>query len=574
MIEKHASVTDRLRQRLNEIYGPAGEAWAPRFAQLIAAAPPVRQRAAPQWDQRDVALITYGDHVRAPGQPPLRALHQFLLRHRFDEMFNILHLLPFFPHSSDDGFSVVDYQAVDPALGDWDDVRALGRSFGLMFDLVLNHVSQHSRWFQDYLLGREPYVRYFHEVDPGTDLSAVTRPRSLPLLSEFQTRRGRRHVWTTFSADQVDLNFAEPEVLRAMAEVLLQYVQQGARIIRLDAIAYLWKQIGTSCIHLPQTHAVVKFLRELLAGTAPEVLLLTETNVPHAENVRYFGDGDEAHLVYQFSLPPLVLDAWLNEDARPLVRWLAELASAPPGATFLNFTASHDGIGVRPLEGLVPVERFVGLADTIRARGGMISTRHGPDGRDLPYELNVTYFDAVTEPGSRDTNLQVRRYLGTQALMLALRGIPAVYFSSLFGTGNDVAGAQQSGQPRRINRRKFSSDELNTALERPESREARVLAGYRRLLAVRRAEPAFHPDAPQQVWPEVPAWLIAVLRSSLDGRQRILALANVSGQEQSWEIPAEIAFRPARELIRGCPWPQAARVQLAPYETVWLASTT
>ena len=314
----------------------------------------------------------------------------------------------------------------------------------------------------------------------------MTRPRSLPLLSEFETSRGRRHVWTTFSADQVDLNFAEPEVLREMTEVLLQYVQQGARIIRLDAIAYLWKQIGTSCIHLPQTHAVVKFLRELLAGTAPDVLLLTETNVPHAENISYFGDGDEAHLVYQFSLPPLVLDAWLNEDARPLVRWLAELAPAPPGATFLNFTASHDGIGVRPLEGLVPVERFLRLADTIRARGGMISTRHGPDGRDLPYELNVTYFDAVTEPGSRDTDLQVRRYLGTQALMLALRGIPAVYFSSLFGAGNDVAGAQQSGQARRINRRKFSSDELNTALERPESREARVLAGYRRLLAVRR----------------------------------------------------------------------------------------
>jgi sucrose phosphorylase len=405
-------------------------------------------------------------------------------------------------------------------------------------------------------------------------LSAVTRPRSLPLLSEFPTRRGPRHVWTTFSADQVDLNFAEPEVLRAMTEVLLQYVQQGARIIRLDAIAYLWKQIGTSCIHLPQTHAVVKFLRELLAGTAPGVLLLTETNVPHAENISYFGDGDEAHLVYQFSLPPLVLDAWLNEDARPLVRWLAELAPAPPGATFLNFTASHDGIGVRPLEGLVPVERFLRLADTIRARGGMISTRHGPDGRDLPYELNVTYFDAVTEPGSRDTDLQVRRYLGTQALMLALRGIPAVYFSSLFGAGNDVAGAQQSGQARRINRRKFSSDELNTALGRPESREARVLAGYRRLLAVRRAQPAFHPDADQQVWPDVPAWLVAVLRTSLDGRQRLLTLVNVSGQEQSWEIPADLGFHPAQELISGRSWPQAAGVQFGPYETVWLASTT
>ncbi len=573
-MELHAPITDRFRQRLTEIYGPDGTAWASRFAELIAAAPSARQPAAPPWDERDAVLITYGDHVRAQGQPPLHALREFLLRHRCDEMFNVVHLLPFFPHSSDDGFSVIDYRTVDPELGGWDDVRELRRSFGLMFDLVLNHVSRHSRWFQEYLLGREPYVRYFHEVDPGTDLSAVTRPRSLPLLTEFETARGPRHVWTTFSADQVDLNFAEPQVLLEMAAVLLQYVQQGARIIRLDAIAYLWKQIGTACIHLPRTHAVVQFLRELLAWAAPEVLLLTETNVPHAENVSYFGAGDEAHMVYQFSLPPLVLDAWLNEDARPLVHWLAELVPAPPGAAFLNFTASHDGIGVRPLEGLVPVERFLGLADTIRARGGLVSTRHGPGGRDLPYELNVTYFDAVTEPGSRDTDLQVRRYLGTQALMLALRGIPAVYFSSLFGAENDVDGVQQSGQARRINRRKFAGVELSAALERPASREARVLAGYRQLLAVRRMQPAFHPDAPQHVWPNVPAWLVAVLRTSLDGRQRVLALVNVSGQEQRWPFPAEIPLGPVRELISGRPWPQAAQVVLGPYETVWLELTS
>ena len=189
----------------------------------------------------------------------------------------------------------------------------------------------------------------------------------------------------------------------------------------------------------------------------------------------------------------------------------------------------------------------------------MISTRHGPDGRDLPYELNVTYFDAVTEPGSRDTDLQVRRYLGTQALMLALRGIPAVYFSSLFGAGNDVAGVAAVRASRRINRRKFSRDELNTALERPESREARVLAGYRRLLAVRRKQPAFHPDADQQVWPDVPRGWSRCCERAWMGGSAILALVNVSGQEQSWEFPADIAFHPARELISGRTWPQATR---------------
>ncbi len=573
-MDQKATNMDRLRQRLYEIYGPLGEAWLPRFASLAATAAEERTASATPWDERDAVLIAYGDHVRAPGEHPLHTFQEFLARHRFDDLFNVVHLLPFFPHSSDDGFSVIDYTMVDPALGDWDDIRDLGRSFDLMFDLVLNHVSQHSRWFQDYLQGREPYVRYFHEVDPAADLSAVARPRSLPLLTEFATSRGPRHLWTTFSADQVDLNFAEPQVLLEMAELLLQYVRHGARVIRLDAIAYLWKQLGTSCIHLPQTHAVVKFFRELLALAAPRTLLLTETNVPHAENISYFGDGDEAHMVYQFSLPPLVLDAWLNEDARPLVRWLADLAPAPPGTTFFNFTASHDGIGVRPLEGLVSAERFLRLADAIRARGGLISTRHGPDGRDLPYELNITYFDAVTDPGCQDTDLQVRRFLATQALMLALRGIPGVYFSSLVGADNDVAGVEQSGQARRINRRKFPRDELHEALARPASREARVLAGYRRLLATRRRQPAFHPDAEQRALRDVPPWLVAVLRVSRDQRQRILALVNVSGRRHSWEIPADAAFRPARELISDRAWPPARRVELDPYQTLWLESAS
>ena len=573
-MEQKALNTDRLHQRLYEIYGPLAEAWLPRFASLAASAARERTASEPPWDERDAVLIAYGDHVRAPGEHPLHTFQEFLARHRLDDLFDVVHLLPFFPHSSDDGFSVIDYTMVDPALGDWDDIRDLGRSFDLMFDLVLNHVSQHSRWFQDYLQGREPYVRYFHEVDPAADLSAVARPRSLPLLTEFATSRGPRRLWTTFSADQVDLNFAEPQVLLEMAEVLLQYVRHGARIIRLDAIAYLWKQLGTSCIHLPQTHAVVKFFRELLALAAPRTLLLTETNVPHAENISCFGGGDEAHMVYQFSLPPLVLDAWLNEDARPLVRWLADLAPAPPGTTFFNFTASHDGIGVRPLEGLVSAERFLRLADAIRARGGLISTRHGPDGRDLPYELNITYFDAVTDPGCQDTDLQVRRFLATQALMLALRGIPGVYFSSLVGADNDLAGVEQSGQARRINRRKFPRDELNEALARPASREARVLAGYRRLLATRRRQPAFHPDAEQQVLRDVPPWLIAVLRVSRDQRQRILALVNVSGRRHNWEIPAGAAFRPARELITDRAWPPATRVELDPYQTLWLESAS
>ena len=560
---------DRLRHRLRAICGPPGEAWAPQFLHLAAPLPGM-DATDPLWDERDAVLIAYGDHVGAPDQRPLHVLREFLAETDIDSLFSTIHLLPFFPASSDDGFSVIDYRAVDPALGNWDDVRDLGQTSDLMFDLVLNHVSQHSRWFQEYLQGREPYVRYFHEVDPTVDLSAVARPRSLPLLTEFATRRGPRHVWTTFSADQVDLNFDEPRVLLELAEVLLDYVRRGARIVRLDAVAYVGKQIGTSCIHRPQAHAIVKFFRELLAIAAPRVLLLTETNVPHAENISYFGDGDEAHMVYQFSLPPLLLDAWLNEDAGPLVRWLAELPPAPSGTTYFNFTASHDGIGVRPLEGLVSAERFERLIEAVRARGGLISTRRGPDGGDLPYELNITYLDAVAELGSSDPARQVRRFLATQALMLALRGVPGVYFSSLFGDGNDLDGVRRTGQARRINRRKFERDELLRTLAQPLSRSAAVLTGYRRLLATRRQQPAFHPDGPQQVPADVPPWLVAVLRTSPDGRQRILVLVNVSRRPQTWELAPEIARGPARDLLSGRTWPSLTRIELDPHQTLWL----
>lgn len=565
---------DSLRQRLREWYGPPGEAWAPRFAQL-AEGLPAAESAGPLWDQGDAVLIAYGDHVRQAGQRPLRTLREFLVEQDLGSLFSTLHLLPFFPASSDDGFSVIDYRAVDPALGDWDDIRDLGHTLDLMFDLVLNHVSQQSDWFQQYRQGREPYVHYFHEVDPAADLSAVARPRSLPLLTACETSRGQRHVWTTFSADQVDLNFDEPHVLLELAAVLLEYVRRGARIIRLDAVAYVGKRLGTSCIHLPQAHAVVKFFRALLARAAPRVLLLTETNVPHAENIRYFGDGDEAHLVYQFSLPPLLLDAWLNEDAGPLVRWLVALAPAPPGTTFFNFTASHDGIGVRPLEGLVSGERFQRLIGAIRARGGRVSTRRGPGGSDLPYELNITYFDALADPASPDLPRQVRRFLASQALMVALRGIPGVYFSSLFGAENDAQGVQQSGLARRINRHKFARGELAQTLAQPDHRHAQVLAGYRQLLATRRRQPAFHPDGPQQVCAAVPPWLVAVLRTSPDGRQRILVLVNVSDRLRSWDLSTwesveAFASRPARDLLSGRVWPSATRGELEPCQTLWL----
>jgi sucrose phosphorylase len=516
-----------------------------------------------------ILLITYGDQIRSPDRPALAVLDGFLHEFGYDRLASGVHLLPCFPYSSDDGFSITDYRQINPALGDWPQVRTLGQSFDLMLDLVVNHCSQEHAWFHAYLRGEEPFARYFIDVDPETDLSQVTRPRSHPLLTPFETSRGTKHVWTTFSADQVDLNFAEPDVLVEMLDVLLFYVEQGARIIRLDAIGFLWKEIGTTCMHLPQMHAVVKIMRDLVDDLAPGTMLITETNVPHDENVSYFGKADEAHAVYNFSLAPLLLDAFLTADAGPLCRWLGALEYPGAGMTFFNFTASHDGIGVRPLEGLVSEERRDRLVAEVRRRGGLVSTRTRPDGSESPYELNITYLSALDEPGGLPPEVHARRFLTSQGLMLALRGIPGIYFHSLVGTSNDHEGVQRTGRNRSINRRKFDLDELRGILDREGSVERLVLDGYRRMLEVRIRQPAFHPDARQVLVETGHRAVVAFLRIGLDG-QRILVLANVGPGAVAVDLPraADVPFHEDLLSGRAVEGPQ---YDLGPYEIAWLA---
>jgi sucrose phosphorylase len=324
----------------------------------------------PNLSAKDVVLITYADMVKssAEDQSPLGALKEFCTA-RLKGAVSAIHILPFYPWTSDDGFSVVDYREVSPDYGTWDDVSKLGEEFELMFDLVLNHCSSKSPWFKEYVSGVEPGLNYIMEGNPKTDLSMVVRPRSTPLLTPYQTRKGERHIWTTFSADQVDLDWTSPDLLFEFLDIILYYVSIGCKILRLDAVAFLWKKIGTDCLHLPETHEIIKLIRNFLEVVAPDVVILTETNVPHEENISYFGKGDEAHAVYQFSLPPLLLHGLLRETSEHLTDWATNLAPPPKGCHFLNFTASHDGVGVRPLEGILPHDEILGLADEIRQKG-------------------------------------------------------------------------------------------------------------------------------------------------------------------------------------------------------------
>ncbi|MAP35788.1 MAG: alpha-amylase, partial [Halomonas sp.] len=499
---------------LTHLYGPRAGEVQRRVGQHIAhfrsaseAAPLAiaENQGAPTWSEKDQWVICYSDSIVNEGTPPLAVLDTFLQRYLGDTISGV-HVLPFFPWSSDDGFSVIHYREVNSELGEWAHIQTLASHYDLMADLVLNHVSRESLWFVDYLTGSLPGRDYFIEVDADTDVSQVTRPRSSPLLVPISTRRDTRHVWATFSEDQIDLNFENPDVLLEFVGILLFYLQQGVRIIRLDAVAFLWKRLGTSCIHLPETHTVVRLLRAIVDEIAPGTLLITETNVPHAENISYFGlerlakgAPDEAHMVYQFALPPLLLHTLTRGEATTIQTWLNSLPVLPEQCTYLNFTASHDGIGVRPLEGLLPDHERDALLELMHRFGGFVSMRSNPDGSDTPYEINITWFEAMRGTRRGPDPWQIARFLCSQAIMLSLQGIPALYIHTLTGTLNDVEGVERSGRLRSINRRRWQLEELALLLESPSTPTHDVFHALHRLLEQRRHEPCFHPNAPQRV---------------------------------------------------------------------------
>ncbi|MCB1093325.1 MAG: alpha-amylase, partial [Verrucomicrobiae bacterium] len=426
----------------------------------------------------------------------------------------------------------------------WEDVEHLGQDFRLMFDLVLNHCSRRSGWFRDFVIGIAPASHYFLPVDPGTDLSEVVRPRSLPLLTKTATRAGEQWVWTTFSSDQVDLNWANPDVLFEFLDILFLYLSKGAEILRMDAVAFLWKRIGTPCLHLPETHEVVKLLRDVMDIVAPSAVLLTETNVPHEENLSYFGQGDEAHMVYNFALPPLLLHALLRHDGSLLTHWAASLPDLGNDRTFLNFTASHDGIGLRPLQGLVDDEERDWVIEEVSRRGGRVSTRAMQDGSNQPYELNITWRDAMDEPG--DPELGLARFLCSQAILLAFKGVPALYIHSLLGTPNDHERMIKTGHSRSINRHQWDYPKLNTVLDDPETPQARAFNRITEIIGIRARQPAFHPNATQFTL-QLGDKIFGFWRQSLDRDQSIFAIHNMTKEEVS--IPAM-----SINLITGSKW--------------------
>ncbi|WP_020409941.1 alpha-amylase family glycosyl hydrolase [Hahella ganghwensis] len=525
------------------------------------------------WDQSDAMIITYGDSLRRENEAPLQTLTRFFNSH-LNDCVSTVHILPFFPYSSDDGFSVMDYTTVNPSVGNWDDVSAITEKFKVMGDLVINHCSSRSMWFENYKNDVEPGASYFVEALPEEDHSAVVRPRTSPLLREVKTNRGDRYVWCTFSHDQVDLDFKNPNVLLEFLKIIRLYLDKGIRWFRLDAVAFLWKTPGTPCINLPETHEMIRLLRLMIEHFAPDAVIITETNIPNRENLTYFGNANEAHLIYNFSLPPLLINTMVTGSCIHLKNWLMTMPPAQYGTTYLNFIASHDGVGVRPTEGLLTEWELDTLISTMTRFGGKVSSRTTPSGEAKPYEINISLWNAFSGTAQHGPDQwQFARFMCAHAIMASLEGIPAFYIHSFFATENDYQRVEHTGHYRSINRHIWQVENLEQALEH-DTHNQRVFNAIRKLLKIRRRQPALHPNAVQYTLHTGEA-LFSFWRQSIDRRQSIFAIHNVSDQPQTFNLSELnlIATDQWVDLISEKVFEdRVAQVTLMPYQYLWLSN--
>ncbi len=536
------------------------------------------------WTQQDAIVITYGDSIFSEGKLPLRTLREFM-RAELVGYVSGVHVLPFFPWSSDDGFAVTDYLSVDEELGTWDDITAIAGDFILMSDLVINHCSSAHQWFQNFKKRVHPGLDYFIEGDPHALPHEVVRPRVSPLLRATETEDGTRHVWCTFSHDQVDVDFRNTQVLLEFIHIVRFYLDRGVRIFRLDAVAFLWKEVNTRCINLPQTHEIVRLFRTLIEHCDPEAIIITETNIPNRENLSYFGNVNEAHCIYNFSLPPLLLYSLASGNCQQLRTWLMSMPPARNGTAYLNFIASHDGIGLRPAEGLLEDAEIDRLVVLMQEFGGRISWRSVGEELRRPYEINIALYDAFRgtlnrRKGEAAGNVnpgcsgQMARFICAHTIMLALEGIPAIYIHSFFGTLNDERRVELSGQNRAINRHQWRLEDLQEALADPDRHHGQLFDHMRHLLDVRHRQPAFHPNA-MQLTLQLGDHVLGFWRQSINHEQNIFCLHNISDEPQTLPLAAVDLVEPeARyDLLGEVMLDFDGGLQLEPYQCLWLTDT-
>ena len=497
------------------------------------------ERSAPEarWDGGSSVLITYADSLVRRDEPGLLTLSTVINAH-YGALASVVHVLPFLRASSDGGFAVASHEELEPRLGDWAYLELLSRGRTLMADLVLNHVSASHPWVQQFIRGEEPGLSCIYAPDPAGDWSGVIRPRSSSLFTTLATSSGPRPVWSTFGPDQLDVDWSKPEVLQGFTRLLSRLCAHGVSWLRLDAVGFVWKEEGSSCMHHDQAYGLVRILRLLLEQAHAQGVVVTETNVPEEENLSYLRSGEEAHLAYNFPLPPLLLEALISQRADLLNSWLKRWPTLPSGTTLLNFSACHDGVGLRPLEGLMDGPRLHRLLAACERRGGLVSHRRLANGHESPYEINISWWSAMAGEGRDGARWQLERFLLSQLLLLALPGVPAFYLPALLAQANDLDRFNRTGHRRDLHRPQVQADGLERELADLEHPANRILAGLNQAMGVRRTHPALNPSAAMRVLSEQRSDLVVLERG--EGAQRLWVIHNFTGRRLSLHLASRL----------------------------------
>jgi len=486
-----------------------------------------------RWNESHSVLITYADSIYKNGEATLITLSDLLSKH-FGSLSKVVHILPFLKSTSDGGFAVSSYDSLEEKFGSWSDLKSISKNHDLMADLVLNHVSSSHPWVQQFIKSQEPGISNVFSPKQNLDWSNVVRPRSSSLFSQINTDDGPKQVWTTFGPDQIDLNWHNPKMTLEFLNLITSYLSNGIKWLRLDAVGFIWKESGTTCLHLPKAHSIVKLLRVLLNNLLDDGVLITETNVPQKENLSYLIPDDEAHMAYNFPLPPLLLEAIITSRADILNSWIFDWPKLPNDTTLFNFTASHDGVGLRALEGLMNEQRIKDLLINCEKRGGLVSHRRLSNGDDKPYELNISWWSAM-EDSSRDVKrFQYERFILSQLLVMALKGVPAFYLPALLASENDIKSFSMTGQRRDLNREKFKSENLLAVLNNPESNANKNLKYLRNAMDVRSELNQFHPCSQMKCLSKGRSDIVVIKRGK--GTESVFAIHNMTENKINYQL--------------------------------------
>ena len=514
-------------------------------------------------------VISYGDNIYSSQSSSMKIFQKFFQKN-LEKLFDTIHFLPFYPSSSDSGFAVKDHYQIDKKIGNWSDLKKISKSKKIMADVVINHASARGLWFKNFLKRKKPGKDYFLTVNSKFNTSKVVRPRDHKLLKKIKIFEKNDYLWRTFSPDQIDLNFKNPSVLLRFIKIIIYLINNGVTIFRLDAIAYLWKQNGTKCINLSQTHEIIKLLRVVTSLLNVQTLIITETNLPEKENLSYFGKNNEANWVYNFSLPPLLIHAFLFENSSYLNQWSRKLPSTKHGNCYLNFIASHDGIGIRPTEGILNEKTLSSFLKRLKKNGSKFSYRKVQNKSKKVYEANITVFDALRKSDFDPKGLFfLERYVSAHAIMISFEGIPAVYFNSLFGKSNDEAKYIITGNNRDVNRYKWNFNNITTKLRDKKSKQSIFYRNIGALLEIKRKQKAFHPNA-SRININLGPKIFCFKRISKDKKQSIICMTNLSSKIQT---PNFKKIGNYRDLLNSnLKFREGTSLILKPFQTVWLTN--